>query len=290
MTGRSCLAALYYQPSGAAYHKCALKLEEIHVSTQPFDYSAIVADLEAKKAAIEATLTTLRSALAIGALGQPGDAPGAPNGGASSAPIYGGDVPDGAFHGKGIPEATKFYLEIVKKKQTASEIADALQKGGMESTSSDFLGVVKAGLNRARKLPLSPLVKLGAHWGLKSWYPKGIISGIAAPSKKPKKKQRKTAKAPDSKTSEPAAIKHPAVKPGWELTASGAKDKILEMLTINPHADFLARELAKEFGQDIRQTHLILANLVRARKIEKTGDGKYRVFRPSAEVLHAAAN
>lgn len=262
------------------------------MSTQPFDYSAIVADLEAKKAAIEATLATLRSAMAIGALGQAGDVPTAFNGGSSSAPMYGGDVPDGAFHGKGIPEATKLYLEIVKKKQTTREVADALQKGGMESTSSNFVGVVQAGLNRARKLPNSQLVKLGIYWGLKPWYPKGVVSGIAGPSKKGKKKQRKPAKANGPKPSETASIKHPQpVKPGSELTASGAKDKILEMLTINPHLEFTAQELAAEVGYSISQTPLILANLVRAGKAQKTADKKYRLAkRPANEALHAVAS
>src|ERR1700678_661330 len=215
------------------------------MSTQPFDYLAIVADLEAKKAAIEATLASLRSAMATGALGQSGDAPATTFlGGSPSAPMYGGDIPDGAFLNKGIPEATKFYLEIVKKKQTSSEIAAALRKGGMESTSSDFIGVVKAGLNRARKLPSSPLLKLGSHWGLKSWYPKGIISSsIGAPAKKTKKKQRKPSKTAESKPKETTATQRPEpTKPAVVLTMSGAKDKILEMLTMNPHLEFTAKD------------------------------------------------
>jgi hypothetical protein len=260
------------------------------MSTQPFDYSAIVADLEAKKSAIEAMLASLRSAMALGALGQPGDTQGSLPGGGSSLSNYSGDIPDGAFHGKGIPEATKFYLEIVKKKQTAREIADALRKGGMESTSSDFVGVVKAGLNRARKLPSSPLVKLGAHWGLKGWYPKGIVSGIAAPSKKGKKKSRKSAKASEPNSAvEAKAKKAEPVMAGFGLTASGAKDKVLEMLTINPGLEFRARQFAEEFGQDVRTTNLILANLVRAHKAEKTASGSYRLAR-SPEELHVAAS
>jgi len=41
--------------------------------TEPIDYAAIIADLEAKKAALEATLAAFRAAQALGALGQPGD-------------------------------------------------------------------------------------------------------------------------------------------------------------------------------------------------------------------------
>jgi hypothetical protein len=259
------------------------------MSTQPFDYSAIVADLEAKKAAIEATLTSLRSAMALGALGQPGDSPAIPGVG-SSVPMYGGDIPDGAFLNKGIPEATKLYLEMVKKKQTSSEIAAALRKGGMESTSSDFVGVVNAGLNRARKLPASPLLKLGSFWGLKTWYPKGIVSGIGTPAKKAKKKSRKPAKAAESKPKETATVQRPEpVKPGVVLTMSGAKDKILEMLTMNPHLEFTAKDLAAQFGQEPQKVYLILGNLGRARKIEKTASGAYRAPRGPAENATAAS-
>lgn len=256
------------------------------MSTQPFDYSAAEADLEAKKSAIEAALASLRAARALGALGQSGDFSVMPGNGAS-APMYGGDIPDGAFLNKGIPEATKFYLEIVKKKQTSSEIAAALRKGGMESTSSDFVGVVNAGLNRARKIPSSPLLKLGSHWGLKSWYPKGIISSVGAPAKKAKKKQRKPAKTAESKPKETATVQPEQVKPAVVLTMSGAKDKILEMLTINPHLEYTAKDLAKQFGIEPQKVYLILGNLGRARKIEKMANGAYRVTR-AAQTAQAA--
>jgi len=246
------------------------------MSTQPVDYSAAEADLEAKKSAIEAALASLRAARALGALGQSGDFSAMP-GNVASGPMYGGDIPDGAFLNKGIPEATKFYLEIVKKKQTSSEIAAALRKGGMESTSSDFVGVVNAGLNRARKIASSPLLKLGSHWGLKSWYPKGIISGIGATATKAKKKQRKPAKKAESKPKETATVRRPEPeKPGVVLTMSGAKDKILEMFTMNPHLEFTAKGLAQEFGQEVGSVCLILGNLGRARKIEKMANGVYR--------------
>jgi hypothetical protein len=250
------------------------------MSTQPFDYSAIEADLEAKKAAIEAALASLRTAKALGALGQSGDSSAIP-GGIPSAPMYAGDIPDGAFLNKGIPEATKYYLEIVKKKQTSGEIAAALRKGGMESTSSDFVGVVNAGLNRARKIASSPLLKLGSHWGLKSWYPKGIISGIGAPAKKAKKKQRKPAKAAESKPKETATVKQPETpkKAAVVVPMAGAKDKILSLLTMNPHLEFTAKNLADECGLETQKVYLIVGNLGRSGKIEKTASGSYRAPR-----------
>src|SRR5271166_4055386 len=103
------------------------------MSTQTIDYGAILANMEAKKAALEAAIASLRAALAMGALGASGDLPEGIAAASVSAALYGGDVPNGAFLGKSIPDAAKLYLEIVKKKQTSREIAEALQKGGIES-------------------------------------------------------------------------------------------------------------------------------------------------------------
>lgn len=116
------------------------------------DYGAILADLEAKKAALESLIASVRIAAASG-LFAVGDIPSngfhLPQGG-SGSPIKSDDIPAGAFHGKSIPEATKAYLSMVKKKQTTKEIADALHRGGMESTSDKFETIVYTALRRMK--------------------------------------------------------------------------------------------------------------------------------------------
>jgi hypothetical protein len=104
-------------------------------------YVEILADLEAKKAAIEATITALRTALTIGALGTPSgdvDLSAATFPGASafngSTPV---DLPKGALLGKSLPAAIKIYLSAMKRKQTTREIATALKEVG----SSPRLGI-----------------------------------------------------------------------------------------------------------------------------------------------------
>src|SRR5438552_9486563 len=147
------------------------------MGTEHMDYAAILADLEAKRNALEATIASFRNALAHGALGQAGEIPPSSNGLTSGVypstlalSISGGEVPAGAFLGKSIPDATKLYLEIVKKKQTSKEISDALQKGGMETNSKNFPQMVHSVLDRARKANTG-IVKLDrSHWGLAAWY------------------------------------------------------------------------------------------------------------------------
>ena len=171
------------------------------MSGQPLDYATILADLEAKRAAIDATISAIRAAMGIGAVNitdVTGVAASIQGAAQTSPSITGADIPDGAFFRKSVPEATAHLLAMLKKKQTTQEVSDALLRGGMESTSNDFLSVVTAGLNRARKTPNSPIVKLGNYWGLKDWYPKGIVSANFAEhtKKRRKKKARKSASPP----------------------------------------------------------------------------------------------
>jgi len=256
---------------------------------ESLDYTAILADLEAKKAALEAAIASVRAAMGAGLLGQIGEGAA----GLSSALAHsmsGGEVPDGAFLGKSIPEGAKLYLEIVKKKQTTREIADALQKGGMESTSKDFPGIVLAVLGRARKAPKSAIVKVGNQWGLATWYPKGVgVVAPNAPKKRGKKKQQKIAKATGQKPGSKAETKPaPAAQP-VPITEKkkGAGEQIMEMLQSKPALEFTPQQIAQQVGKPVSITHLMLANLVRARKAEKTPRATYRLAIPKPNGLHA---
>jgi ribosomal protein S25 len=256
------------------------------MSTQPLDYAAIIADLEAKKAAIEATISSLRSAMALGTLGagQGGDVSG---GGASPTfanpySMSGGEVPAGAFLGKSIPEAARVYLEIVKKKQTSREIAEALLKGGIESTSNNFISIVHAILDRARKSPNASIVKLGTQWGLAGWYPKGILNNVAAamPPKKKGKKTKKNVKAAakPSKSTEETGTAQP---PSEQTTAAqpptpGTRDRLTAILKQSPGQEFTAEVLAEKVGQRVQIARMVLAKLVSSGVIHKSESGAYQ--------------
>jgi hypothetical protein len=254
------------------------------MSTQPLDYSAFLSDLEAKKAAIEAAIASLRSVMALGALaiGQGGDLP-AVAGSASSISIHNGEVPNGAFLGKSIPEAAKFYLEIIKRKQTTREIAEALQRGGMESTSRNFVGIVHAVLDRARKSPNPAIVRIGTQWGLAGWYPKGILSGASStPSLKERIRRAKKAKAQKTKASAqqkllPAIAEEPKeVSNETPAKSDGAFQRVAQLLQSTPIAEFSGEEVASHCGLHKQVAFMLLGRLVKDQKAEKTADGKYR--------------
>ena len=244
------------------------------MAAESIDYTPTIADLERKKAEIERTIAHLRQLMAMGSLAQDGE------GGAVSSTVssfMGGEVPTGAFLGKSIIEATKLYLEIVKKKQTAKEIMDGLIKGGMESNSKSFLKTVHAALTRARQSPNPPFVKVGMQWGLTPWFPKGISTG--GPAKKARKKTIKSAAKKAALTKEPELIvKGKANTTGPQhASANGFSPNTKLVLTlIQAKPDLTVHDVAKETKLDVPNVNRLVANLVRGHRVERNPQGKLR--------------
>ncbi|MGA9527296.1 MAG: hypothetical protein WBS24_04185 [Terriglobales bacterium] len=248
------------------------------MTTPPIDYASILADLEAKKAALEAIIASVRGAMAVGSLGQPGDGNGyIPSGLPTS--MNGGEVPAGAFFAKSIPDAAKVYLEIVKKKQTSKEIAAALLQGGMESASKNFPSIVHSILDRARKGANPAFVKLGTQWGLASWYPNLVASTTKPGGKKTKqvKAAKKKAAAKPAKT-QPAS-RTPKSAPSGETKKNEpgtTTTKVMEAMRSKPGNEFTLHDIAKASGLELKKVNLVMGNLQRGGKVEKTSGGKYR--------------
>jgi hypothetical protein len=235
--------------------------------TEPIDYTAIISDLEAKRAALDATIGAFRTAQALGALGQPGDA-SAVTASTLVPPVSGAEIPAGAFLGKSIPEAAKLYLAIVKRKQTSREIAEALKKYGIETTSKKFNGLVHSILDRARKSGTG-IVKLDrSYWGLAEWYPAGLRSSVAVAENPSRKRRRGRPKKSESKAehARPGPVEGP--KP---------KERILQVLRNQPGIELSMQELAGHLKMPGRAVNAALVSLVRKKIIQKTAGGKYRV-------------
>jgi hypothetical protein len=164
--------------------------------------------------------------------------------------VSGGEVPAGAFLGKSIPEAAKLYLAIVKRKQTSREIADALKKGGIESTARNFYPIVHSILDRARKAG-SGIVKLDrSYWGLADWYPAGLRSSVAVAEKPPRKQRRGRPRKSESKTKTTEGPK--------------PKDRILQVLHNQPGIEMSMQELADHLKMKPRAVNMVLINLTKS--------------------------
>jgi hypothetical protein len=245
------------------------------MSTEQLDYTAILADLEAKKTALEQTIASFRAAMAAGALGQVGDA-GSGIMASLGASVFGGEVPTGAFLRKSIPEAARLYLEIVKKKQTSREIAEGLRKGGMESTSKNFFGMVHAVLDRARKAPNSPFVKIGSQWALAGWFPKGIVAA-GSQGRATKKKVRRDAKSARAKVAPraEAALPSPAQAELVAAPREKANERALAFILTKPQGEHSLIEVAQHLGMGVKGARLILGKLVKNGKIRMSAPSTY---------------
>jgi hypothetical protein len=237
----------------------------------PVDWGAVLAELEAKRAALDHAIASIRGVIASGVLF--GTAEDAMPSVADSVTVglHGGEVPVGAFLSKSIPEAAKLCLQITKRKMTTREITDALQKGGIETTAkTSFPAIVHSVLMRAARTGGGGIMKLDrSHWGLAEWYPTSMRSAVPSNHAKNKKRQKagrkaKVAKAPFDAPKEPAAETIP--------------QKIWEVLN-KPGVELSAEEIADKVGTKSNVASMLLGSLIRQKSAEKSANGKYRAIR-----------
>ncbi len=230
------------------------------------DYNAVLADLEARKAALEHAIASLKVIMRSGVLiGKFVDSmpPMADN---VAVGIHGGDVPVGAFLGKSIPEAAKLCLQIVKRKLTSREIAEFLKKGGIETTAKNFPTQVHSILTRATKSHTSPILKLDrSYWGLADWYPTGLRSSGNA-DKRVEKRGRKRRRGRLAKLEDGPKL----------LSGPSPTSRIVQVLKSKPGAEFSPQDVAAPANVSPQVAALTLGRLVAAKQAEKTSSGKYR--------------
>jgi hypothetical protein len=251
------------------------------MANETLDYTAILADLETKKAALEQAIMSVRAAMGSASSG--GDFQ------VGAGSIHNGEVPAGAFFGKSIPEAAKLYLQIVKRKQTTKEISEGLKQGGMESTSGNFVGIVHSGIIRASKSPSSGILKLGkALWGLTEWYPRGVGTSTASTkSGKKKAKAKRPAVKRADKVETKAAVSpapehvNPAPVSAPKRDRSGDFTKrVIGLLAEHPSKEFSLDELGKKLGAKPFVVRMQMQKLAKTEKVEKTAHG----FRANSNV------
>jgi hypothetical protein len=244
------------------------------VSAQSIDYAAMLADLEAKKTVIDSAIASVRAAMAAGALGVAvGDTIALKDSVAvsiSSQP-FDGDIPSGMFFGKSIPEATKLYLSMVKRKQTTKEIVKALEEGGMATTAGNFEPTVLAGLYRVSK-KFGEIVRVKGSWGLAEWY-KGMRVGPQEKKPSPRKKAKR--KAP--RTTRPRRPEQPTGTAQSAAAKLGDQARIEAYFAGRPGEEFSNAEVGAALSIRVQTVGLICAKLAHNKKLDKTPSGRFRL-------------
>lgn len=133
--------------------------------TLQVDYAAVLADLKAKRAALDTAISAIEQMSGISG----GVAP-------ATAPLAGSKVVDpiriesDTFFNMTVPDAVRKYLGIMRKPQSTPQIAEALERGGFTHQSEKFGNTVGAVLHRISTSG-GDIVKVSrGNWGLASWY------------------------------------------------------------------------------------------------------------------------
>jgi hypothetical protein len=135
---------------------------------QPLDIESVIADLEAKKAAIDNAIQALRALYPAGADGAALSAIA----GVVAKSVEPDKIPSDAFFGmRSIGDAAKKYLNLVKRKQTTKQIGEALERGGFPHQSKTFYSTVYTALQRLEEQEGGDIARIGSEWAIASWYP-----------------------------------------------------------------------------------------------------------------------
>lgn len=212
------------------------------------DYSAVLSDLEAKRAAIDSAIAGVRQMLNLGAEQGVGGA----TSGTSERREQPTSVRFDSFFRMPMTASIIKYLEIAKVPQSVSEVTAALLAGGFKTTSKNLMPIVGSNLSRLKAA--GETVNVEGKWGLASWYPAARKAELNAKSKKGRKRGRPKAKA------EPSAPKVQAEARPSKLTSEQI-ERIKKL-----HASGRTNvEIGKEFGIH----HLAVWRIVKPPKAAK---------------------
>ena len=140
------------------------------------DYQAVLEDLRARRASLDAAITALEQLA-----GTPSGASNIGIVGASASPSSGALRSD-TFFGMGIGDAAVKYLGIVKAPKNVAQIQTALETGGLTHTSKNFYGTVFTALQRRVDNEGDITRVKRGEYGLTVWYP-GLKKGRKAEDK-----------------------------------------------------------------------------------------------------------
>jgi hypothetical protein len=138
---------------------------------QGIDYAAVLADLKARRAQIDAAIAGLEAANLVqgGAFTQLHAEAQVT---ASATANLSLQIPPDAFFNLSIPDAAKKYLAIRKRAATTAEVIEGLRSGGQASASGDTFAVtVQSSLHRTYNQGGGIVRVSRGTWGLAEWYP-----------------------------------------------------------------------------------------------------------------------
>lgn len=145
--------------------------------TSPVDYQAVLADLVARRAKLDAAIEAIREMMPSGSEVGDGEEEATPT---EASPINpsparsrsaGSALLNDTFFGLSTPEAVRKYLAMMKRPQRVADISKALLDGGQihARDATTAYNNAYAALKRMRQAGDAVRIKSG-EWGLAEWY------------------------------------------------------------------------------------------------------------------------
>lgn len=206
--------------------------------------SAAIADLQAWQDQIAGAIQTLQLFMERGPMIPVSAPPGAPH-------HTGGHITGDAFFQMTVPDAAEKYFKIVKVTKEIPELAAALLKGGLKSSSAKFPNMVRTIVSRDPRF-----VKTDAGWGLTEWYPAMRKEKKPKAVKEPPKKQKPSAEKPEPKG-----------------VPSGAAEKILETMKSDSEKEWTVTRLTEATGLNQKTVQGTVFRLRKSGHIKRRHDG-----------------
>jgi len=135
------------------------------VELESVNYEAVIEDLKARKAKSIADFDGAIATIEMLVLGK-----ALTGNGATFEPSPDGltnKIKDDTFFNLSAPEASKKYLEMMKRTASTTEILEAIKRGGFQSLSKNLYSNLYTSLMRSPEFRNVG----GGKWGLSSWYP-----------------------------------------------------------------------------------------------------------------------
>ena len=219
---------------------------------------AAIADLEAWRDRINASIETLKHLRAQGSA--PPSTP--PPGNARHA--QGSEITHDAFFQMTIPDAAKKYLALVKQTKPNPDVAEALIKGGLKTAAKNFPETLRSILSRDDRF-----VRVNSEWGLAEWYP------AMRRERKPRSSNGNDEEEQTKETIEQAETT--SVKPAGSPSKGGAvKARTLHLVDERPSDIFSAEAIAQALGAKVPTVRSCLSELMAEGLISKPSQGRYQ--------------
>jgi hypothetical protein len=174
-------------------------------ASEGINYEAVLADLEARRAQLDAAIAAIKAITGLGPVSSAGVT--------STAQTGNTNIAHDTFFGLSIPEATKTLLGIMKRRLSTPDVIKYLTQGGMPEPAYNTTYAVL----RRRQNQIGDIININGEWSLKEWAP-----GY----KPPKGKKGKNGDSPDTATTEAAGTDEVGEEeaPGQEQPEGGPEE------------------------------------------------------------------